>query len=103
MGTNTACEQRDPIIPATPFAIAAFVGSDNLKGSTILKAVTLDVSNAVRNIILAGTAPVITVPKPLYNPGIPSVFSRPFMTESAFLSTASCEVTCSLVFTTEIG
>lgn len=88
-GTNIDCEQRDAIMPATPFAIAACAGSDNLKGSTIFNAATFVVSNAVRNNILVGMAPVTTVPKPLYKPGIPSVFSRPFMTEIAFLSRAS--------------
>lgn len=102
-GTNTACEQRDAIMPATPFAMAACVGSENLKGSTTLKAETFVVSNAVRNKILVGIAPVMTVPKPLYKPGIPSVFSRPLITEIAFLSMESCDATCSLVFTTEIG
>ena len=90
-------------MPPIPFAMAAFVGSDNVYGSTILKAATFVVSNAVRNIILAGMAPVMTVPKPLYKPGIPSVLSMPLITENAVLSTASFEATCSLVFTREIG
>jgi len=65
MGTKTAWEQRDAAMPAIPFAKAACVGSEKLNGSTILKAVTFVVSNAVRKIILAGTAPVMTVPNPL--------------------------------------
>lgn len=65
MGTQKTCEQLDAIMPATPLAIAAFVGSDNLKGSTISKAKTFDLSNAKANNILAGIDPVIIVPKPL--------------------------------------
>lgn len=103
MGTNTACEQVAATMPATPFATAACIGCDNLKGSIILKATTFDLSNTVRNRILAGMDPIVTVPKPLYRPGIPSFLSMPLMTEKAFLSTASCEATCSLVFTTAIG
>lgn len=90
-------------MPAIPFAIAACVGSDSFKGSIILNAATFVVSNAVRKIILAGIAPVITVPKPLYRPGIPSAFNRPLITDNAFLSTESFETICNLVFTTEIG
>lgn len=103
MGTNTACEQVAATMPATPFAKAACVGCDNLNGSIVLKAATFDLSNTVRNRILAGMDPIVTVPKPLYSPGIPSFFSMPLITEKAFLSTASREDTCSLVFTTEIG
>ena len=103
IGTNTLCEKSDAIIPAIPFAMAASVGSDNLNGSTILNAATFVVSKAVRKIILAGTAPVITVPNPLYKPGIPSVLRMPLMTENAFLSATSFDATCSLVFTTETG
>lgn len=59
-------------------------GSDNLNGFNILRAATFVVSNAVRNIILPGIVPVITVAKPLYNPGIPSVFSRPLIMSRLF-------------------
>ena len=103
IGTKTAWEKSAEVRPAIPFATAAWVVSDSLNGSTILKAATLEVSKAVRKIILAGTAPVMTVPNPLYKPGIPSILSMPLITENAFLSTASPEATCSLVFITETG
>lgn len=103
IGTNTACAKSDDAMPATPFAIAAWLVSDSLNGSSILKAATFVVSKVVRNMILAGIAPVITVPNPLYKPGTPSVLSKPFTTENAFLSKVSFEATCSLVFTTETG
>lgn len=103
IGTNTAWAHIDPVMPAIPFAIAACAGSDSLNGSTILKAVAFVVSKAVRNSILAGIAPVMTVPKPLYRPGIPSVLRIPLITEKAFLSAVSFVATWSLVFTTETG
>ncbi|KAM1009835.1 hypothetical protein ACFX14_045400 [Malus domestica] len=53
--------------------------------------------------IRAGTAPVITVPNPLYKPGIPSAFQMPLATDNASLSRASLEATCRRVFTTETG
>lgn len=103
MGTTTAWDKSDAVKPASPFAMAAWVGSDTFSGSTTLNAATFVVSNAVRNIILAGIAPPMTVLKPLYKPGIPSAFKRPLITENAFLSVEFFETTCSLVFTTEIG
>lgn len=103
IGTKTDCEQRDAIMPATPFAIAACTGSDSLNGSTILNAATLVVSSAVRNIILAGIAPVMTVPKPLYKPGMPSFRTRPLTTENALSFAALLVATCILVLITEMG
>lgn len=103
IGTNTACDKIDDAMPATPFAMAAWVVSDRLNGSSIRKEATFVVSKAVRNIILAGTAPVMTVPNPLYKPGMPSVLSNPLMTENALLSNVSFEATCIRVFTTETG
>jgi len=93
IGTNTACEKRDAVMPAIPFAMAACVGSLNSKGATNLKAEILVVSRAVRNMILAGTAPVMTVPKPRYRPGTPSFFKIPLTTEKALLSAISLEAT----------
>lgn len=90
-------------MPASPFAMAAWEVSDSPNGSSILKEAAFVVSRAERKMILAGIAPVITVPKPLYKPGMPSVLSNPLATENAFLSTVSLVTTCNLVFTTETG
>lgn len=76
-----------------PFAIAACTGSDNLKGSTILSEAAFVVSREVRKIILAGIAPVITVPNPLYRPGMPSTFRMFLKVEKALCCAISFEAT----------
>jgi len=103
IGTNTACAQIDDVMPPMPFAMAACVVSDSLNGSSILKEATFVVSKAVRNMILAGIAPVTAVPNPLYKPRMPSVLSNPLTTENALLSAVWFEATCILVFTTDTG
>lgn len=75
---------KDYAMPATPFAMAAWVVLDSLNGSSIMKETTFMVSKAVRNMILAGTAPVLTVPHPLYKSRMTCVLSNTFITENAF-------------------